>query len=118
MKKVTVILALVAALSAGDAAWAHLEHQDVIRVLELEMDNTAKTPVFYVLMGGQKVPTAGAVGFLTVRLGDKTRDIELVPTGINGMRVRPNGPIEHGVSSRVTVTLADKQVVSEEFMIK
>jgi hypothetical protein len=121
MKKACAACALLAALALplADSAWSHPDDEDIplMPMATLALDKSGKEPVFRVSAGMVDVPTAGATGVLTIRRGDRIRDLELVPTGMNGMKLKQAAQVEPGASVHAAVTLADKQVVSAEFTL-
>lgn len=119
MKKLTTVFAMLAALSLCNVAQAHPEHDDMPELeLTLEKNKSTGGPVFFVVIDGRKLPTAGATGVFKVGSGARAREVELNPTGGNGMEPKSPAKLERGTKGRAIVTLADKTVVSSDFVIQ
>lgn len=119
MKKFTTALAMLAALSLCNVAQAHPEHDDLPELaLSLEKNKSTGSPVFYVVVDGRKLPTAGATGVFKVSSGAQAREVELVPTAVNGMEPKAPAKLARGTKGRAIVTLGDKVVVTGDFVIQ
>jgi hypothetical protein len=112
MKKASVLLAMMLALSTG--AFAHQEHDDEPQAYKLEASRTANGVMLYLTDRGAKISTAGASGKLTWDKGMAT----MQPSGINGMEAKTAANLPAGSKAQATITFADKSVFNSEVVVK
>jgi len=119
MKKVTALLVLLISISAPPAAFAHVDHDDEHpQNMTLSVASKKDGARVTVTKGGVKVPTAGATGKITYTSGKVKKEIALQPSGDNVMETAKTTGIAAGTKAHASVTLADKSVVTTEFVAK
>lgn len=122
MKKVTALVAILLAVSLPGSALAHMEHEDLapLKTSDLQVELVKKTngAIVYVKNRGEKFPTAGATGTLTVTNGSVKTDVPLQPAGGNAMKTKGNTKMVAGAKAQASITFADKNTVTADFVIK
>lgn len=106
MKKI-VSMAILLATTVVNLAWAHPDHDDVPlpQAPKLELGSKKDGAIVYVTSRGEKMSTAGAKGILSVANGKATKDLPLVPVGVNGLETKSPVKLVKGSKAKVSVTL-------------
>jgi hypothetical protein len=124
MKQLLAYVALAVAVAASGNVMAHGEkpkHGGIVQTandLSFEMVNKENATVIYVDDHGDKVPTEGATGKLTVLSGKERSELPLEPAGDNTLAAKGDAKLVKGSKAIASITFADKTTVNVRFSVK
>ena len=124
MKKIFAIAALAASVAFSGNVFAHgakAKHGGIVQTagdLSFELVTKAGSTTIYVDDHGKDLPTAGAMGTLTVLKGAQKTELPLLAGSNNTLVVKGGAKLAPGSKAVAAVTFADKKTVSVRFAIK
>lgn len=124
MKKVSIVLAMLMAVAVSGGALAHKDHDhdDVAPAkavdVKLDLVNKRNGAIVYATNGGAKLSTAGATGTLTLAKGAAKSEVALQSGGDNAMETKADTKMVKGAKATVSITFADKNTATANFMVK
>ena len=124
MKKLIALLTMSLSITVAGSALAHgakAKHGGIVATasdLQFELVNKNDKPVIYVEDHGQKMPTAGATGKLTVLKGTEKSEFALQPVDENAFVANGDVKLTAGSKAVAAITFADKKAVTVRFSVK
>lgn len=119
MKKLSILMTMLMALTVTNGALAHPDHDEAPTPrFTLEMVNKKDGATIYVTSRGEKVSTIGATGKLLLVHGKAKQEVMLRSFGDNAMETSTPTKMIPGARARATITFADQNAASDEFVVK
>lgn len=124
MKKLLAHVILAATVAATGHALAHgqkAKHGGIVQIaddLNFELVRKEDKAVIYIYDHGDKLPTAGMTGKLTVLQGSERKEVALEPSGDNTLSSTEKINLLKGTKAIASLTTEDKQVINVRFSVK